>query len=174
MEITDDNKKEHKKLKLPRWAVPIVWALIVLFIQILLPWAVATIGPRFGWTDLSPAPGNYLGLFGVAVGLSLYGWCLENHFKTYRNSVRVSFSPPHLVVEGPYVISRNPMYVSGLITWLGWTIYFGSPAVLIAFLILWAAFTFRVIPHEENLLEDLFGEEYLEYKRTVKRWLGRY
>jgi protein-S-isoprenylcysteine O-methyltransferase Ste14 len=66
------------------------------------------------------------------------------------------------------------MYVSGLITWLGWTVYFGSPAVFIALLLLWAIFTFRVIPHEEDLLEELFGEEYLEYKQTIRRWIGRY
>jgi protein-S-isoprenylcysteine O-methyltransferase Ste14 len=34
-------------------------------------------------------------------------------------------------------------------------------------------FAFRVIPHEEGLLEELFGDEYLECKRTVRRWIGR-
>jgi protein-S-isoprenylcysteine O-methyltransferase Ste14 len=167
------NEKTRSVLTLPRWAIPIVWAVIVLVIQILLPWAFAKIGPRFGWLMLSPSSWNYMGLIAVAVGLCLYAWCLVNHFGTYRDSVRVSFSPPHLVVSGPYVISRNPMYVSGLLTWLGWTVYFGSPTVLIALLLLWVMFAFRVIPHEEGLLEELFGEEYLEYKRTVHRWIGR-
>jgi protein-S-isoprenylcysteine O-methyltransferase Ste14 len=88
--------------------------------------------------------------------------------------VRVGFSPPHLVIAGPYKISRNPMYVSGLFAWLGWTIYYGSPAVFVALVLLWSVFTFRVIPHEEHQLEALFGEDYLEYKRSVHRWIGRY
>lgn len=174
MKSEDQNDKARSGVSLPRWAIPLVWAVIVLVIQILMPWAIAKIGPRFGWFDLSPSVWNYIGLLAVAVGLSLYAWCLVNHFRTYRDAVQVGFSPPHLVVSGPYVISRNPMYVSGLFTWLGWTIYFGSPAVLVALLILWAIFSFRVIPHEENLLEDLFSEEYLEYKRTVRKWIGRY
>ena len=168
------NEKARSELTLPRWAIPLVWAVIVLVIQILFPWATAKIGPRFGWSKLSPVSWNYIGIILVTVSLSLYAWCLVNHFRTYRDSVRVSFSPPHLVVTGPYVISRNPMYVSGLLTWLGWTVYFGSPAVLLVLLLLWAIFGFRVIPHEEGLLEELFGEEYLEYKRTVRRWIGRY
>jgi protein-S-isoprenylcysteine O-methyltransferase Ste14 len=168
------NGKARRELTLPRWAVPLVWAVIVLLIQILLPWVISKMGPRFGWSQLSPASWNYIGLIAVAVGLSLYAWCLANHFRSYRASVRVSFSPPHLVVAGPYVFTRNPMYVSGLFTWLGWVVYYGSPAVLIALVLLWSMFAFRVIPNEERQLEELFGEEYLEYKRTVRRWIGRF
>lgn len=168
------HEKARRELTLPRWAIPIVWTVIVLVIHILLPWVIAMIGPRIGWLKFSPSSWNYFGLAAVAIGLSLYIWCLMNHFRTYRKSVRLGFMPPHLVVSGPYKISRNPMYVSGLIGWLGWTVYFGSPAVLIAFLLLWALFAFRVIPHEEKQLKELFGEEYLEYKNTVRRWIGRY
>ena len=174
MEDKYPNDNSRQGLTLPRWAIPLVWAGIVFLIQVLVPWAVAKVGPRLGWSQQSPAAWNFVGLIAIAAGLSLYAWCLVNHFRSYRDSVRVSFSPPHLVVSGPYVISRNPMYVSGLLTWLGWAIYFGSPAVFITLLLLWALFAFRVIPHEEELLEDLFGEEYLKYKRTVHRWIGRY
>jgi len=66
------------------------------------------------------------------------------------------------------------MYVSGLFAWLGWTVFYGSPAVLVVLLLLWSVFSFRVIPHEERLLETLFGDEYLEYKRSVRRWIGRF
>ncbi len=66
------------------------------------------------------------------------------------------------------------MYVSGLFTWLGWVVFYGSPAVLVALVLLWSGFTFRVIPHEERQLEALFGDDYREYKRSVRRWIGRY
>jgi protein-S-isoprenylcysteine O-methyltransferase Ste14 len=168
------NDKTSTGIALPRWAIPLVWAGIVLVIQILLPLVVAQIGHRFGWSNLSPGVWNYIGLIVAGAGLSLYAWCLMNHFRSYRTSVRVGFDPPHLVVAGPYAISRNPMYLSGLLTWLGWTIYFGSPSVFIALLLLWSIFAFRIIPHEERQLEQLFGEKYLEYKRTVRRWFGRY
>lgn len=166
--------KSRRELMLPRWAIPIVWAVIVLLILVLLPWAIATLGTRYGWSQPARALWNYTGLIAVAFGLTLYVWCLVFHFRSYRASVRVSFSPPHLVIAGPYRVSRNPMYVAGLFAWLGWTIFYGSPAVFIALVLLWTIFTFRVIPYEERQLEMLFGEEYLEYKRSVRRWIGRF
>jgi protein-S-isoprenylcysteine O-methyltransferase Ste14 len=166
-------RKEHRELTLPRSLIPFVWTVIVLVIQILLPWVVSRLGPRLGWSQRSPAVWNVAGLIAVITGLAGYAWCLAFHFRSYRTSVRVGFSPPHLVTGGPYRISRNPMYASGLFVWLGWTFFYGSPAVFVALLLLWSVFAFRVIPQEERRLEELFGEEYLKYKRSVGRWLGR-
>ena len=164
-------RKDHREVTVPRWAVPLIWAVIVLVIQILLPWAVAKLGPRIGWSQRTPAWWNLTGLIAVATGLALYAWCLAFHFRTYRAPVRMGFSPPRLVIAGPYRVSRNPMYVSGLFVWFGWTIFYGSPAVFVALLLLWAAFAPRVIPREERQLEALFGDDYLEYKRSVRRWI---
>jgi protein-S-isoprenylcysteine O-methyltransferase Ste14 len=50
-------------------------------------------------------------------------------------------------------------------------VFYGSPAVLIALVLLWSIFAFRVIPHEERQLKDLFGDDYLDYKRSVPRWI---
>jgi len=138
----------------------------------ILPWAVSLIGPRFGWSQGTPAAWNWIGIIPIVAGLGGYIWCLVFHFRSYRTSVRLGFSPPHLVVSGPYKLSRNPMYVSGLFIWLGWTVFYGSPAVLVGMAILWLLFTIRVIPYEERQLEELFGDEYREYKGSVRRWIG--
>lgn len=168
---TQKNKK-HTGVALPKWAIPIAWFVIVLIIMVLLPWAISRFGPRYGWSDQTPAIWNLIGLIAVAIGLSIYAWCLVFHFKSYKTSVHLGFTPPHLVSDGPYRFSRNPMYFSGLVTWFGWTIFFGSPANLAGLVLLWAIFTFRVIPYEEHQLEDLFGEEYVAYKHSVHRWAG--
>jgi len=174
MEPENPKNKDRRELLLPKQAVPFVWAILVLIIQVLLPWAVAQIGSRIGWTQQHPAWWNLTGLIAVAIGLGLYTWCLVFHYQSYRTAVRVGFSPPHLVVAGPYRVSRNPMYISGLFVWFGWVVFYGSPAVFMAFVLLWAVFSLRVIPHEERLLETLFGDDYLAYKRSVRRWIGRY
>jgi protein-S-isoprenylcysteine O-methyltransferase Ste14 len=163
----------RRALLLPRWAIPLVWAVLVLAVQVLLPWAVAQLGPRLGWLDGAPATWSWIGLALVALGIGCYGWCLAAHFASYTAPVRVGLTPPHLIRGGPYGFSRNPMYVSGLLTWLGWTVFFGSPAVGLGLVLLWAAFTWRVIPREERQLEALFGDVYLDYKLCVPRWLGR-
>jgi protein-S-isoprenylcysteine O-methyltransferase Ste14 len=165
--------KGNREMKLPKWAIPIVWAIIVLVIMIILPWTVSMLGPRYGWSQGMPAMWNFAGLVTVVMGLAMYVWCLAFHFKSYREAVRIGFEPPHLVVTGPYTYSRNPMYVAGLFAWIGWTVFYGSPAVFIGLVLLWSMFTFRVIPYEEHQLEALFGDEYLEYKKSVRRWIGR-
>ena len=65
------------------------------------------------------------------------------------------------------------MYLSGLFAWLGWTIFYGSPAIFVALVLLWSVFAFRVIPLEERQLQAMFGDDYLDYKRSVHRWIGR-
>jgi protein-S-isoprenylcysteine O-methyltransferase Ste14 len=162
----------RRQLALPRWAVPFVWAVLVLAILVALPWIIARLGPRYGWSGAVPTVWNLVGLIPIAAGLAMYTWSLVFHFRSYRAPVRVGFEPPHLVVDGPYQVSRNPMYVAGLSAWLGWAVFYGSPAVLVGLALLWSLFTFRVIPYEERQLEGLFGDEYLAYKRSVRRWIG--
>ncbi len=173
MKTKNQQRKGRRDLLLPRRLIPILWAVIILIIHILLPWTVARIGPRFGWTQQNPTWWNLVGLITATIGVMLYIWCLVFHYRSYRTSVRVGFTPPNLVVTGPYRFSRNPMYVTGLFAWLGWVIFYGSPAVLVGLVLLWIIFTFRVIPYEERQLEGLFGDEYLEYKRSVLRWIGK-
>jgi protein-S-isoprenylcysteine O-methyltransferase Ste14 len=160
-------------LMLPKWAVPLFWGIIILAIHFLLPWAVSRLGPNYGWIQGNPAWWNLAGLIPMVIGLALYIWCLVFHFRTYRTSVRFGFSPPHLVTDGPYQLSRNPMYLSALFAWLGWVVFYGSPAVLAAFALLWSLFAFRVVPQEERQLRKIFGEEYTEYQRSVGRWIGK-
>jgi protein-S-isoprenylcysteine O-methyltransferase Ste14 len=161
------------KVVVPRWAIPIVWAVLVLAILILLPWAISRLGPRLGWSEATPGSWNLAGLMAVAMGVALYAWCLAVHFKDYPASVRLGFSPPLLVIAGPYKYTRNPMYLSALIAWLGWTAFYGSPAVFVALLLLWSAFALRVIPLEERQLQAMFGDQYTHYKDSVPRWIWR-
>jgi protein-S-isoprenylcysteine O-methyltransferase Ste14 len=175
MKSENSKGKEGRSLLLPKWAIPIVWTAIVLLLQVLLPWLVAKIGLRLGWSQQgTPDWWNLVGLIMVILGVGMYAWCLVFHYRSYRTSVRVGFTPPHMVIDGPYRISRNPMYMSGLFAWLGWTIFYGSPAVFFMLVLLWLVFTFRVIPQEEKQLEALFGDEYLQYKNSVRKWIGRY
>jgi len=76
-----------------------------------------------------------------------------------------------LIEEGPYRISRNPLYVGLLALYLGsallaptfWGLVLFPAAVI---LVLWGA-----IRPEERFLHERFGASYEDYTGRVRRWL---
>lgn len=76
-----------------------------------------------------------------------------------------------LVTSGLYRITRNPMYLGMVFILWGVSWYLGHPgnyAVIALFVLVMTRF--QIIP-EERALMALFGEEYADYKRRVRRWI---
>jgi protein-S-isoprenylcysteine O-methyltransferase Ste14 len=76
-----------------------------------------------------------------------------------------------LITDGPYRFSRNPAYLSLTLVYLGIGILINSGWVLILVIPVFLAIDLWVIRREERHLEAKFGEQYLRYKGTVRRWL---
>lgn len=76
-----------------------------------------------------------------------------------------------LVQRGPYRFTRNPMYVGGIGTYVGFAMVMNAiwPLVLLP-VVIWSTFLF-VVREEERYLTDTFGEEYTSYMTRVRRWL---
>ena len=75
-----------------------------------------------------------------------------------------------LVQTGLFGVSRNPVYVGLLVQALGVTIVFLSLYTLLLFFILFSLFLLIVL-QEEKFLHGLFGDEYVRYRRKVRRFL---
>lgn len=76
-----------------------------------------------------------------------------------------------LIVNGPFRISRNPMYLGLTVLYLGVTLVTNTPLpLLLVSLPLWVVLT-KVIPFEEENLARIFGDEYHTYQRRVRRWI---
>lgn len=71
-----------------------------------------------------------------------------------------------LVTHGLYSKIRNPVYLFGSLLIAGMFLYIGRPELLLLFLVLIPLQLFR-IKKEEKVLEEKFGEAYLEYKRRT-------
>jgi protein-S-isoprenylcysteine O-methyltransferase Ste14 len=80
------------------------------------------------------------------------------------------YKTAHLIVEGPYSISRNPLYFFSMLGGLG--VGLATETFTIPILIL-AAFTWYypyVIRHEEDKLRERQGQAYETYFRAVPRF----
>ena len=76
-----------------------------------------------------------------------------------------------IITTGPYRYSRNPSYVSLTVLYLGIAIASDSVWVLAALIPTLLVMHYGVILREEHYLAEKFGEAYLQYKRSVRRWL---
>jgi protein-S-isoprenylcysteine O-methyltransferase Ste14 len=84
---------------------------------------------------------------------------------TSRQQARI----PSLLQDGPFRYSRNPGYLSLAMIYAGIAILWNA-LWAIHFLPLLLVVTQReLIEREERYLERTFGEEYLTYKRRVRR-----
>ena len=132
----------------------------------------ATVDTRWPATATSWIP-RALGVLVVAAGLALVSWCITLFARVGKGTLAPWDPTSNLVAVGPYRYTRNPMItgVSSILT--GEALAMGSWR-----LALWALI-FIVLNHiyflliEEPGLERRFGEPYLEYRRTVPRWIPR-
>ena len=70
-----------------------------------------------------------------------------------------------------YRYPRNPMYLGILLLIIAATIWFGTwVGTIIALFFILVKNILHIIPEEEALLQ-IFGEEYLEYRKKEKRWI---
>ena len=94
-------------------------------------------------------------------------------FKKYQTTISPlnPFNATKLMTDGIYKFSRNPMYLGLLLVLVGISTIlnpFGG-FFLIPLFVLYLNF-FQIIP-EENAMADLFKDEFLDYKKNVRRWI---
>ena len=63
------------------------------------------------------------------------------------------------------------MYVGFVVFLIGCSVLSGNILSALCPLIFFLILDRMFIPYEEEKMEAAFGEEYLEYKRSVRRWL---
>ena len=120
---------------------------------------------RWRWLAAIPS------VLGFAVALRCvwdFGW-------TGHGTPAPIVPPKRLVVVGLYRYVRNPMYVGFAAGWIGLWIVFGhpDPRLIVAVAAVALGVHLFVIFYEEPTLRRMFGAEYEEYCRNVRRWWPR-
>jgi protein-S-isoprenylcysteine O-methyltransferase Ste14 len=115
---------------------------------------------------IAPPPIIYLAFLGLGFAFELLMPGAEAGTDT--NPYRPSTA---LATDGPYRFSRNPGYLGMAITYIGITLAAEAPWALVMLAPATLVIQSGAIAREERYLEGLFGEEYLSYKRTTRRWI---
>ena len=121
-------------------------------------------------TKIIYSPFNLFGIVVSILGFFLIVWAALTFKKedTPKNPFK---KPTSLVIKGPFLLTRNPMY-SGLTSILiGISIYVGTIVLFLAPLLFFITIHSFFIPYEENKLTKIFGKDYLQYKKRVRRWI---
>jgi protein-S-isoprenylcysteine O-methyltransferase Ste14 len=114
-----------------------------------------------------------LDLWGVPLLILGYAqYRLVGNFRTAHGGggPGIDNPPTRIVTEGPYRLTRNPMYLAHLIFMLGLAVTLRS-WVALAILVLRAIWFHRRVVADEARLAARFGAEYTDYAARVKRWL---
>lgn len=145
---------------------PPLWFAVAFFagwgLQFLVPFTIHS--PAM--TGLS----NAIGLGLLACGGVLAVSCL-GMFLLARTTFIPFGTASSLVTRGPYRFTRNPMYLSLVVAYLGGVGLLGQPWPLLFLPLPLAIVNWLVIPFEEARLSEAFGIAYEAYCARVPRWI---
>lgn len=137
---------------------------------------VVLLGLCWSFSWLFPLPyslglyGDLMGLLTVSAGIFLLLFA-AGLFIARKTTVMPTRSPNKLVTEGIYRVTRNPMYLGMLLILSGFPLIIDTIIGLICPLIFFLLMDRIVIPKEEKVIEGVFGEDYLQYKSKIRRWI---
>lgn len=75
-----------------------------------------------------------------------------------------------LQTEGPYSITRNPLYFGSFCFGLSAAFFLDSLSLAAGVVLVWFIYIYQVIKAEERFLESRFGEPFREYCRRTPRF----
>ncbi|HEY9480446.1 MAG TPA: isoprenylcysteine carboxylmethyltransferase family protein [Gemmatimonadaceae bacterium] len=117
-----------------------------------------------------------------SAGMRVVGWILiiasialviwaQATFRRHHTTVIPRRPASAMVTDGPYAWTRNPMYLSLTIFYLGLALLTGMLWPVIVLPVVLALLIVFVIRREERYLDDAFGEEYAAFRKRVRRWI---
>jgi protein-S-isoprenylcysteine O-methyltransferase Ste14 len=107
----------------------------------------------------------------IVAGLGLGVWAALT-FRKLRADLK-PHSDVHgtLVASGPFLFSRNPMYLGNVVIGVGAALVAGTWLMWLVPVVLFTLDELVIIPFEERSVERTFGETFRAYKARVRRWI---
>jgi len=113
----------------------------------------------------------------LVIRISLGTFILLIAFYLAKKSMKMIFGTkrdkPEVVQNRIYDTVRHPMYLGALLFYLGITVLMYSLPLFITFIAIFIFYNF-IAQHEEKLLLNQFGDDYVQYMKKVKRWIPKW
>lgn len=145
---------------------PLLWV-----IAAAITWIVARVD-----VDGSPLSGiasEWLGVAMAALGIAIAFAGIREFGRANTTSDPIHVDEASTVVStGVYRFTRNPMYLGLVLISIGWALRLGTAAGMVVgtgFLIV--VLTVLQIRPEEEAMTARFGQGYLDYRASVRRWI---
>ena len=106
----------------------------------------------------------------IAAALGVVAWA-GLWFLRKKTPIEPHHTPKTLIIEGPFRLSRNPIYLALVMLTVGSAVGHGSVIGLALAGGLWWVLDRRFAAPEEALLRATFGAEAEDYLKNTKRWL---
>lgn len=142
---------------------------IVVLIVAAVMWPLGAIAPALPvddvWRFVGAGTLTLAGLFVAGAGVGRFA-----RAKTTINPVDIG-AASSLVTTGVFAYTRNPMYLGMVLLLVGWSLFLGSAWTLLGPIGFFAFIArFQIVP-EERVMAKLFGPQYENYRRRVRRWI---
>jgi len=141
--------------------------LIILAVAIALEWVIGlTFLPAISWSSWSV----YVGVLVVAGGVALLVWAVRA-FAAVGTNLSPHEPTLNLTTDGPYRLTRNPMYIGFMLLLAGISLLFSLEWGLILVPVLALVLHFGVVLREEKYLTAKFGKTYTDFTSRTRRWV---
>jgi protein-S-isoprenylcysteine O-methyltransferase Ste14 len=118
-----------------------------------------------------------LALFPVGIVFIITGLRIivlaRREFARFEQPTDPGFPTNKVIQTGVFSISRNPLYLSAVLVFLGIAFMLNNLWAFITLMISIFLCLYVLILPEERYLAKKFGQEYQNYQASVHRWLGR-
>ncbi len=111
-----------------------------------------------------------IGVVVILIGISFFGLALLSFKSSWRVGIDTK-APGKLITTGIFAISRNPIFLSMDLYFLGTFLIRSNLFFLLAFVCLSAGMHLQIL-NEETFLVDQYGDAYRRYMAKVKRYIG--
>lgn len=158
--MTDRSAAPNKVPWPPIIYLAAIAAAILLEVFLPLPWITEPL------SDLLFAAGGLAVVAVVAIEISAM-----RALKRGNTTIRPDKASDHLVTDGAFALTRNPIYFGNTLMMIGIGLIAGS--IWFIALALVAAFATQklAIEREEKHLQTRFGKKYIDYAKRVRRWI---